>query len=189
MLNVTPVHALRSYSKIASKMQWPLAMGQWLQCLSFAGILSYSIEYLAPFIDCQTFTWVPFLTSSETWVEMILSVSERLFYFVDRSYYPETAYENIVAFAKHRNNHSNIYLQIKVCQLETLMNEFEAIFIEYFQLDYPGIAKWFSNLGHFWLSDIPQKCQYPRFFSWKILLKCGVADWVLDGRIQSCMLF
>ena len=43
---------------------------------------------------------------------MILSVSERLFYFVDRSYYPETTYENIFAFAKHRNYHSTIYLQI-----------------------------------------------------------------------------
>ena len=69
------------------------------------------------------------------------------------------------------------------------MDEFDALFTEYFQFEFPGISKSFSNLGLFGLSDIQQKCQYPRLFSWKVHLKCGAVDWVTNGRIQSCMLF
>ena len=69
------------------------------------------------------------------------------------------------------------------------MDEFDALFTEYFQFEFPGISKSFSNLGLFGLSDIQQKCQNPRLFSWKVHLKCGAVDWVTNGRIQSCMLF
>ena len=73
--------------------------------------------------------------------------------------------------------------------IKTLLDEFEALFTENFQFEFPGVSKSFSNLGLFGLSDIQQKCQYPRLFSWKVHLKCGAVDWVTNGRIQSCMLF